>query len=68
MSQKLDSMPWGLYSDDDIASFVDYLHDTLIPDLMESGHEATAEDFEESIKIIEQLQEQRNARPPAVTD
>jgi hypothetical protein len=29
--------------------FINYLNDTLIPDLKQNGHEATAEDFEEAI-------------------
>jgi hypothetical protein len=36
------------------AEFVDYLKDTLIPDLRDSGMEATAEDFEEGLYWLEQ--------------
>lgn len=32
--------------------FVDYLTNTLIPDLRDSGRDATADDFEMCIKII----------------
>lgn len=34
-------------------SFLAFLRDTLIPDLKESGHECTAEDFETAIEFIE---------------
>lgn len=33
--------------------FVSYLEDTLIPDLRESGSDATADDFEEAVFWIE---------------
>lgn len=32
--------------------FVDYLTNTLIPDLHDSGSHATAEDFEKCVKMI----------------
>lgn len=35
--------------------FVDFLENTLIPDLYESGRDATAEDFETAVKFIKQL-------------
>lgn len=33
--------------------FIDYLKSTLIPDLIESGHTATAEDFRTCLDLIE---------------
>ena len=33
--------------------FIDYLRNTLIPDLRESGRDATADDFETAIKFME---------------
>lgn len=36
----------------DQADFVDYLRDTLIPDLKESGSEATAQDFQVALDMI----------------
>lgn len=47
-------------TDQEISDFVDFLRDTLIPDLHESGTEATAEDFAKCCDIIEQLQEEKN--------
>jgi thymidine kinase len=32
--------------------FVKYLRETLIPDLRESGHEFTAEDFETAVRLL----------------
>lgn len=40
------------------AQFIAYLEGTLIPDLRESGNDATADDFEFCLKIIQDLQEQ----------
>lgn len=37
--------------------FVAYLEETLIPDLKESGHDCTAEDFERCVDIIKRLTE-----------
>ena len=39
----------------EIKDHVDFLTNTLIPDLKESGTTATAEDFEKCVKIINQL-------------
>lgn len=39
----------------DIDDFSSYLRDILIPDLMESGFEATAEDFMRAADIIDHL-------------
>ncbi len=39
----------------DDSEFVAYLEETLIPDLRESGHECTAEDFERCVAIIRRL-------------
>jgi hypothetical protein len=36
--------------------FLEFLEQTLIPDLYESGTEATAEDFEKCIGIINRLE------------
>jgi hypothetical protein len=38
-----------------IEEFIAYLENTLIPDLKESGHEYTAEDFEKCIAIMRNL-------------
>jgi hypothetical protein len=38
--------------------FIAYLEGTLIPDLRESGNDATADDFEFCLKIIRDLQEE----------
>ncbi len=35
------------------SSFVEYLRDTLIPDLRESGSDATADDFERCVSFME---------------
>ena len=32
--------------------FIDFLENTLIPDLYDSGNDATAEDFETALKFI----------------
>lgn len=42
----------------EIADFVSYLQDTLIPDLRDSGLDATADDFDTCVRIIEQLRGQ----------
>ena len=34
------------------AHFLNYLYETLIPDLRESGKEATADDFEDAAEFI----------------
>jgi hypothetical protein len=34
--------------------FIDYLRDTLIPDLKDSHHDQTAKDFETAIKFMEE--------------
>jgi len=39
---------------DDKADFVEYLVENLIPDLKESGMEATAEDFESAVFFMRQ--------------
>jgi len=41
----------------DPTALCDYLTHTLIPDLRESGSEATAEDFEDCVAHIKALQE-----------
>lgn len=41
----------GLHTSE--AEYLDYLKNTLIPDLKDSGSEATAEDFEEIVKNLE---------------
>lgn len=45
-----------------VKDFVDYLTDTLIPDLKESGRDATAEDFETAVEIIKQLSGRRSSK------
>lgn len=47
----------GMYSSGThkVAEFLDFLEGTLIPDLKESGHVATAEDFEKCVGIIRNL-------------
>lgn len=35
--------------------FVEFLEDTLIPDLRASGTDATADDFERAVEIIRRL-------------
>lgn len=40
-----------------VESFVEYLQTTLIPDLRESGRDATADDFDDCIQIIEDLED-----------
>jgi hypothetical protein len=37
--------------------FINYLEDTLIPDLIESGHECTAEDFRACIAFMRGAEE-----------
>jgi len=39
--------------------FIDFLNDTLIPDLKETGLTATAEDFEEAVKYMKAEPEHR---------
>lgn len=34
--------------------FIDYLRETLIPDLRESGRDCTADDFETAIEFMEE--------------
>lgn len=41
---------------DDATKLCDYLTNTLVPDLRESGSEATADDFEDCVAHIEHLQ------------
>lgn len=41
--------------DDD--DFLLYLEETLIPDLRESGHDATADDFERCVEMIRERDE-----------
>lgn len=38
--------------------FLQYLEHTLIPDLLESGRDGTADDFRRAIKYIRQLERQ----------
>jgi hypothetical protein len=38
-----------------VEEFITYLENTLIPDLYESGRDATAEDFETCIKHMREL-------------
>lgn len=38
--------------------FLEYIANTLIPDLVESGFEATAEDFQRLLIIVNKLKEQ----------
>ena len=40
----------------DATALCDYLENTLVPDLYESGSEATAQDFEDCVAHIRQLQ------------
>lgn len=47
-----------VWKDSEITGYVNWLHDTLIPDLVESGRENTAEDFVQCCEIIEQLQKE----------
>lgn len=47
-----------LMDPNEIADFVSYLQDTLIPDLRDSGLDATADDFDTCVRIIEQLRGQ----------
>lgn len=44
---------WMAIVEDNIDSFTEYLNDTLIPDLKESGAEYTAEDFETLVGFLE---------------
>jgi hypothetical protein len=37
------------------SEFTEYLRNTLVPDLLDSGSQATAEDFEEAVEHIDQL-------------
>jgi hypothetical protein len=51
-------MPRGesqAFSDPEIDDFIEFLETTLIPDLLDSGYDATAEDFQEAIRIIDYL-------------
>ena len=36
-------------------SFITYLNETLIPDLIEAGLNATADDFRTSVEFVKQL-------------
>jgi len=40
--------------------FIKYLHGTLVPDLRESGHDATADDFVQAIKYMRFPNEETN--------
>lgn len=44
------------FTDEEIDDFVEFLQQTLIPDLMDSGTEETAKDFVTATAIIQQLQ------------
>jgi len=50
-------MPKPFNNFNDPTALCDYLTHTLIPDLRESGSEATAEDFEDCVAHIKALQE-----------
>lgn len=39
----------------ELTSYIGWLEDTLIPDLHESGTDATAEDFERCVKWMREL-------------
>lgn len=47
---------------DSATEFVEYLRDTLIPDLLESGRRSTAKDFEEAIHWITKKQERKSVK------
>ena len=44
-----------------LVEFIDYLEQTLIPDLKDSGSTATAEDFETAVYYLNQLNDLRTA-------
>ena len=43
------------FTDEEIDNHVSFLKDTLIPDLYDSGSDATAEDFETCVNMLEFL-------------
>lgn len=47
---------------DSSAEFIEYLEDTLIPDLLESGRRSTAADFKEAIYWITKKQTRSTAK------
>lgn len=51
-----------MFTTAEIQAHVAYLRSTLIPDLRGSGMEATADDFETSAGMIDQLLDLREAR------
>lgn len=48
--------------------FVEYLQNQLIPDLMDSGHEATADDFKVAVHFIMQAKTDLATANEAVYD
>lgn len=44
-----------MHSIQDIRSQIAFLNETLIPDLRDSGHDATADDFVTCVSMLEQL-------------
>lgn len=44
-----------VFSEEEVTSYIAWLNETLIQDLRESGRDATADDFEKCIAIIEYL-------------
>ena len=55
VNEQSNMSPVKYYSDDAIEQHVTYLEGTLIPDLQESGSDATAEDFQTSVDMIKWL-------------
>ena len=47
---------------DSADEFVEYLRETLIPDLLESGRRSTAKDFEEAIHWITKKQQRKSVK------
>ena len=43
--------------------FIEYLKKTLIPDLIDSGRSATAEDFETAVFFMETIPHPQNPKP-----
>lgn len=54
--------------DEDRDAYVAWLEETLIPDLRESGYEATADDFDKCIRLIRELTLQRDGARRDVAD
>lgn len=46
------------FNEEEIGDHISYLQNTLIPDLMDSGSDATADDFTTCVNMIEFLLDQ----------